>query len=251
MKRTLTALLLILILIFPAQADQVSDLMKEAESLYADRENVKSCEKSIELYEKALELDPNNYDACWKASMSCKWLGDKYPKGKRIKILEKGEKFARKAIEINPDDVEGHFRLGVSMGRIGEERGVLNSLFMIGPIRDEMEKVLKIDPEHDGAHFVLGSLYRQAPGWPLSCGDLNKALHHAELAVKYSPSTILNHVGLAEVYFDKDRYKEAREELLFAIEMPFEDDMIPEGKDDKEKARELLKRVNEVLGIIE
>jgi len=238
-----------LILIVPSvQSKEIDSLLEQADLLYASREVIELCEKSIELYKKVLEADPNNYEACWKIMRACKWLGDKYPKEKRLKIIETGEPFVKKAIEINPEGIEGHFWYGVCMGRIGEERGILNSLFLVGPIKDEMEKVLKLDPEHDGAHYVLSALYRKAPGWPLSCGDINKSKEHALLAIKYNPQGILNHIGLAEVYIDMGKYREAKRELLIALDLPFEEDRIPEGKDDKAKAKKLLSEVKKKLG---
>jgi hypothetical protein len=129
-----------------AHAAGISSLMKDADVLYASRETLSSCEKSIELYEKVLAVDSKKYDARWKISRSCKFLGDYYPNDDRVTVLEKGEKYARHAIEIDPGKVEGHFWLGVCLGRIGEERGILNSLFLVGPIKDEMEKCLAIDP---------------------------------------------------------------------------------------------------------
>ncbi len=238
-----------LVLIIPrAHSEEIGSLLEQADLLYASREVIEYSEKSIELYEKVLEINPGNYETCWKIARACKWLGDKYPKEERIKVLEKGERFAKKAIEINPEGTEGHFWLGVSLGRIGEERGILNSLFLVGPIKDEMEKVLKLDSEHDGAYYVLSALYRKAPGWPLSCGDINKSKEHVLLAIKYKPDRILNHIGLAEVYMNMGKHRKAKEELLIALELPFEEDRIPEGKDDKEKAKELLEKVNKKLG---
>ncbi len=244
-------ILLFVLLCLPCLAfagDNTLSLMKQADGAYAARETVANAEKALSLYEQVLSTDPQNYDAAWEASRVCKYLGDKYENDAKVPVLEKGEKFARKAIEINPDKVEGHFWLGVCLGRIGEERGVLNSLFLVGPIKDEMDKVLAIDPKYDGAHHVLGVLYRKAPGWPLSSGDINKAEEHALLAVKYGPDRILNHIGLAEVYMAKDRNKEARQQLLIAIELPPEPDRIPESKDEQLTAKGLLDEVNKKLG---
>lgn len=248
MKKALLLVVLFAALSLPAHAENISLLTKDADSLYTSRETLSSCEKSIELYEKVLAVDSKEYDACWKISRSCKFLGDRLPNDDRVTVLEKGEKYARRAIEIKPDKVEGHFWLGVCLGRIGEERGVLNSLFLVGPIRDEMEKCLAIDPTYDGAHHVLGVLFRKAPGWPLSSGDINKAEEHALLAVKYGPNRTLNHLGLAEVYIARDENKEAREQLNIVINLPLEPDRVPEDKDDKARAAELLKEVNKKLG---
>ena len=248
MKRLFVSLVTVLFLAAPALARENPSLISQADELFAGREVLSNCEKSVALYEKVLEVDPQNYEAAWKIARSLKFLGDKYPTGdERIEILKKGEELAKKAVEINPQGVDGHFWLGVCLGRIGEERGVLNSLFMVGPIKDEMEAVLKTEPQHDGAHHVLGVLYRKAPGWPLSSGDINKAEEHALLAVKYGPNRTLNHLGLAEVYIARDKNKEAKEELLIVINLPLEPDRIPEDTNDKARGEELLKQVNEKL----
>jgi len=248
MRKIVLLIGLLIVLISAAQAENISMLMDDANLLYSSREAVECGEKSVELYGKILEIDPNNYDAAWKAARACKWLGTAYPNEKKMAILEMGENFAKKAVEINTGRAEGHYWLGVNMGRIGEERGVLNSLFMVGPIKDEMEKVLEIEPDNDEATIVLSVLYRKAPGWPLSCGDIDKSLRFAQRAVELRPEKVYNHVAFAKVLMEKGRNKEAADELLFAIEMPFEEDMVPENKIDKEEAKELLKKVNERLG---
>lgn len=247
MKKILAALLPVLFCSSLAWAGQTDDLLKQADALYPQREVVKSAEKNLALYEQILSIDPANYEAAWKASQTCKWLGDVYPKDEKLAILEKGESFAKKAVEINADGIDGHYWLGISMGRIGEEKGVLNSLFLVGPIKDEMEKVLKADPKHDGAHHVLSVLYRKAPGWPLSIGDTDKALEYAKLSVEERPTRPLNRLGLAEVYMNKGMNKEAAEQLNAAISMALEPDRIPEGKDEKIRAKALLAEVNKKL----
>lgn len=248
MKKLFFAFCFICLFVSVAFAEDVAPLMKQADALFSSREVVSSAEGALNIYAQILAADPKNYEAAWKASQACKYLGDKYPNDQRLPVLERGEKFAKQAIEIDPDASEGHFWLGVSWGRIGEERGILNSLFLVGPIKDEMEKVLKIDPKHDGAHHVLGVLYRKAPGWPLSSGDINKAEEHALLAVEYGPNRTLNHLGLAEVYIARDKNKEAKQELLTVINLPPDPERIPEGKDDMARAADLLKEVNNKLG---
>jgi len=248
MKNLILAICFICLFVSAAFSQDNASLISQADLLYSSREVVSNAEGALNIYAQALASDPTNYEAAWKASQVCKYLGDKYPSDSKLPILESGEAYARKAIAIDPDRAEGHFWLGVSLGRIGEERGVLNSLFLVGPIKDEMEAVLKINPKHDGAHHVLAVLYRKAPGWPLSSGDINKAKEEALLSVQYGPQRTLNHLGLAEVYMSMDKNKDAKQELLMVIDMPLEPDRVPEDKDDKAQAKALLDEVNKKLG---
>ena len=53
-----------------------------------------------------------------------------------------------------------------------------------------MKVSLRLDPNYDlaGADRALGLLYYEAPGWPLSVGNKNKARQHLQRAVKLAPT---------------------------------------------------------------
>jgi tetratricopeptide (TPR) repeat protein len=250
MKKLFILFWALVLLTSAAYAESVADLIRRADVLYGSRENTASCEASLGIYESILDPDAANYEAAWKAAQACKWLGDVYPTGdEKLAVLSKGEKFARKAIETAPNREEGHYWLGVCLGRIGEERGILNSLFMVGPIRDEMEKVLAINPKNDEANCVLSILDRKAPGWPISSGDMDKAKEYALRSIELRPDRIANHIALAEVLMEKGDNAKAKESLLKALELPLEPGNEPENRKDRLKAAELLKKLNERLGI--
>ncbi|MCX5725709.1 MAG: hypothetical protein NT030_00765 [Candidatus Saganbacteria bacterium] len=200
------SILLILITACPILAGEKEDLFILAETYYASRESTGSAEAAVNALEKVLVIEPQNYVALWKLSQYYKWLGDKAPDENKLDYFEKGKFYAEEA---------------------------------------EMETCIKIDPTYDEAHYVLGVLYRKAPGWPLSCGDIKKSKGELLLAIKYNPNRLLSHLGLAETYTNTGDYNEAREELNKVISMPFEPDRTPEDKEYKAQAAQILKDIEE------
>ena len=247
MKKSLLTVCLIIFSAFisTASAEEIDEIMFEADTYYGSREISGSAETSVKLYEEALKIDPYYYDAYWKLARAYKWLGDHAKEGERIPLYEKGEKHAKDAIEVKEDGGEGHFYYGMLIGKIGEERGVLNSLFLVDPIKKEMENVLEIEPGQGDAHIALSVLYRKAPGWPFSCGDTKKAKKHALKAIEYNPNRIRYYLELGRAYVSMGDYENARKVLETAIDLPFESDFVPEGKKDKKDAKELLEEIKE------
>jgi len=226
-----------------SSAEQIDDLLKQAQGFYDQRDKPSMCENAVETYEKVLKANSNNYEALWKLARGYKWLGDHAPKEKRLEIFDQGKNYAKLAIGANPKGVEGHIWCGSNLGRYGEEKGVMESLKLLKPIEEEMKQVLELNAQHEVAHYVLGILYRKAPGWPVSIGSMEEAQKHALLAVKYGPNETYTHLGLAEYFIDKKEYKKAVPELQKVLQVPLDPDYTPEGQADKARAAEIIKWV--------
>jgi len=54
--------------------------------------------------------------------------------------------------------------------------------------------------DYGGPDRSLGMLYLEAPPWPISLGNRNKARSHLQAAVALSPGCPENHIALAEAY---------------------------------------------------
>jgi len=224
-----------------ASAPSITTLLRQANTFYAQREIKGAVPQAIKLYKKILAKDPNHFEALWRLARCYWWQGDHSPKEKQIDIYEAGKLMALRTKKTAPDRVEGHYWYGVCEGRVAEVRGILNSLFAVDSIRQAMESVLKINPKYGYAHHILGVLYRKAPGWPLSCGDLNKSLKHARLAVEYTPEEVLPRIGLAKTLLAKNKKAEAKKLLKEALQLPGPPDKQPETREYKKLAQELLK----------
>jgi hypothetical protein len=107
-----------------------------------------------------------------------------------------------------------------------------------------MEVVLKENENFffAGPHRVLGRLYHQAPGWPISIGNKNKAAHHLERAVELGPKFMHNRLYLSEFYLDTGKKKKALVHLDWMIETPLNPEHEKEDGEYKEQARQLKAR---------
>lgn len=195
---------------------------------------------AIDKYKEVLAVDPQNYDALWRMSWAFLWLGDHSSEEKKIDIFTQGMDFGKKAIEVNPNGLDGHYWYGSNMGKYGEARGIFKSLQFIDPIIQEMETNLKIDPNHYKSITVLGIIYRKAPPWPVSVGDMDKSLEFLQRAISINDKSLHAHLNLGITYNKLKEWQKAKECFQKVIDMPMEPDWIPENLEYKEEAREIL-----------
>jgi tetratricopeptide (TPR) repeat protein len=225
--------------VWAADTPAPSDLAA-AEAHWAARAQLDEARAAVAAYQAATAASPGSYEAWWRLARACWWLGDHVPKSECLAVYDQGKAAADRAVALDPGRVEGHYWLGVCLGRTGEERGILNSLFMVDPIAKAMEACLAIDPKYGRAQHVLGVLYRKAPGWPLSRGDMNRSLEYARSASANASEAVITHVGLAETLIALGRKDEARQVLTKALELPGPADEQPETAKDKAEAARLL-----------
>jgi tetratricopeptide (TPR) repeat protein len=219
------------------------ELLGQADAQYEKRADPAAAALAVALYQKAVAADPGNYPAWWHLARACWWWGDHAPRQARLALFDQGKTAGEHAVALQPQGRDGHYWLGVCMGRTGEERGVLNSLFLVDPIAKEMETVLALHPHDAEAQHVLSILYRKAPGWPLSRGDMQKSLSLAREAVANRPDLINTHVGLALTLMALNQKEEAKKELQLALTLPGAPEYQPESVDDKRETQALLKQL--------
>ncbi|HUI71452.1 MAG TPA: hypothetical protein VL354_13110 [Spirochaetia bacterium] len=207
----------------------------------------------------------------WRAAREMIELGDQAEKDKKatddvLAFYVEGEGYADKAITADPQNDLGYFWKSANMGRWGEVKGVLNALGKAPLIRDLLLKVLSINPERSDAYFVLGQLYRELPGWPISFGNTDWAVSLGRKAVDLNAAQVA--AGLEkDVAFDfstelaktlhdrgwssSNRRSELRQKAAkyAAAKTPFEKACSYEGtldlKDvsDAQEAKEIIRQV--------
>ncbi len=131
----------------------------------------------------------------WRVSRETIELGDLAEKAKKstddvLGFFVEGEGYADKAIEADPDNDLGYFWKSANIGRWGQVKGVFNALGKAAPIRDLLLKVLSINPDRSDAYFVLGQLYRELPGWPISFGNTDWAVSLGRKAVELNEAEV-------------------------------------------------------------
>jgi len=124
----------------------------------------------------------------WRAARETLELGDLaedagQPKDAILKLFEEGEGYAVKAIEADPQNDLAYYWKSSNIGRWGQVKGILNSLFKAGPMKDLLVKVLSLNTQRSDAYYVLGQLYRELPGWPLSFGNVDAAVSLGRKAI--------------------------------------------------------------------
>lgn len=100
-----------------------------------------------------------------------------------IALLEEAETNADRAIEFLNDEADPWFWRAAATGLRGQLRGVLNSLFLASDVRDYATRALEYDADHPEVYYLLGQLYRELPGWPISFGNKDYAVSLARRAV--------------------------------------------------------------------
>ena len=186
MKYALIAFLAASLSLAAAWAD-VSKITAEADALHdtgAYTEAVKLLVDSVPSASGGKELA----ELYWRASRDTLELGDIAEKSGKSKddilaVFTTGEGYADKAIAADPGNDLGYYWKSANIGRWGQVKGILNALSKAGPMRDLLVKELAINPERADPYYVLGELYREVPGWPVSFGDMDAAVSLGRRAV--------------------------------------------------------------------
>lgn len=224
--------------------EQIAAILEEANGYYDKRAEAGMIKQAVAAYKKILEQDAGHYEAVWRLARSLFWMANHEDDNqKALEYLTQAETITRKITEIYPKGCDGQYWYAVSMGRAAERRGIFNSLFAIGPMHETMMKIIEIDTEHGGAYHLLGVLYRKAPGWPLSLGDINKSLKYAEMALKYKPESTLVVLDYGKTLEAMGKKEEARKQYEKVQTMPGKPDRQPETAEDKEKAKAILAKM--------
>jgi hypothetical protein len=119
----------------------------------------------------------------------------------RRAAAEAGMSACRHAIALAPDAAPAHYYLALNLGEFAQARK-LAALKSLHEMESEFMAALNLDPKFDsgGPDRSLGMLYLEAPSWPLSLGNKNKARSHLQAAVQVSPDHPENRICLAEAY---------------------------------------------------
>jgi len=218
-------------------------LAQSADALYADRATLASARRAADLWSTALANNPRDFDGAWKLARADYWLGGHVPKSEQHGFYDKGIEAARRAIEIDPKKPEGHFWLAANMGALAESSGFAGLRYR-KPIKTELETVLRLDPAflEGSADRALGRWYDKVPR--LFGGSRKQAEEHLKASLKYKDDSAITHYFLAELYADDGRVAEARTELQKVLDAPIDPEWVPEDREWKLKANQLLITLN-------
>lgn len=190
-------------------------------------------------YEEAIKVDPNNYEALWKASRSAVDVGAFEPNDdKRALAFKNAELYARRAVQVNPADAEGHFNLARSLGKNALTQSPRGRIKYAADVRNHALECLKINPKHAGCLHVMGMWNAEVMrlngftrmlarnflgGKVFDTANWADAQRYMEESVANEPDRIVHHVDLAGVYSDMGEKAKARAEYQAAMKLPNRD----------------------------
>jgi tetratricopeptide (TPR) repeat protein len=180
----LSGLVCFLVFMFPAVLVTADDL-SQADQFYKQG-GMENFKRAIELYQKVLETNPDNYEANWKCARAYRQYGDKAKKTRVegwkdicAEYGKEGMKYGLKAIELEPLKPEGHYYYGLCVGVYSDGVSVLTALSegLKGKTQESFEKTYELDKMfHDaGPILSLGRFWSVLP-WPFK--DKKKALRY-------------------------------------------------------------------------
>jgi len=203
------------------------DYLSKANELYQQGgiENYKRC---IDLCLKALEEDPNDYEANWKCAAAYREYGEE---AKRQAVEgwkeicarngKEGMKYAERAIKQEPDKPDGHYFYGLNVGIYSDGVSLLTALAegLKKKAQSSLEKAYELDKMYNeaGPMLALGRFWAVVP-WPYK--DRKKALRFYR---EYQTTRHFNEKAEGKIYLA---------ELLLELK----------GKGNKEEARVLLEK---------
>ncbi len=210
-----------------------SGLISDAEAFFA-RGNLEDFKRVVEIYEEALEQDPDNFDFNWKCARACRHYGDLAQKteaeGWKDICAEYGKKgmgYASKAIELEPDKPNGYYYYGLCSGTYSDGVGLFTALKegLKNKTQENLEKAYEIDKdfERGGPIVALGRFWQVVP-WPYNDKEKALELYREFQETEYfkTASGVPAHVYMSELLIDKwgsEPKEEARQLLAEAISL--------------------------------
>jgi tetratricopeptide (TPR) repeat protein len=173
---------------------------------------------------------------------TCFLLGQLAPEAQALRYYQQGESYAETLVREEPNRVEGHYWLALNLCGQAEVGGKLLGRRLLPRIIEELQRAIALDAAYDqaGAHRVLGRIYYEAPGWPLSVGDMQKSRQHLQAAVRLAPATSTNHLYLAQTLLRLQEAGLARQELEQVLKSTRAAVSPQDLEEDRREARRLL-----------
>jgi tetratricopeptide (TPR) repeat protein len=165
----------------------VSQVKEKADQM--DENGSFAAEKDLLLEQVAKTSDrKQRAELYWRLSRAYLNIGEDYKskgmsKDHLLPYYKQGEQYADMAIENDSQNPNGYFWKAVNIGTWGNTKGMIEALGNAGPMKDHLEQALLRDPNHADSYFVLCQLFTQAPGWPVSFGNVDYAVSFGRKAV--------------------------------------------------------------------
>ncbi len=257
MKKTMIVVVLVLALATLGFAQTVAEHIQAGDEAYAKFGD----QAALDHYLEALKLEPENYEALWKASRGYVDVADLIPatdkdaKARQMKMYMEAVNLARKAIVANPNDTWGHFSLSASMGKRLLMLGKKEQIDGAKAVRAEIDKAIELDANNDLAWHALGRWQRRMAEiggakrffgsimyGSIPKGSYEESAKAFQTALELKPDYINHHYEYGLTLEALKKWDEARQEFQKCADLP-----ISSSKDEmlkKDAATELAEIQN-------
>lgn len=174
-----------------------------AGSLFADdaRDKIYAQRAEAAFVEAQARFQSNTNDpaAAWQfARASFDWADVPANKPQRAAIAKAGMAACHLSLKLT-NSAAAHYYLALNMGQLARTE-MMGGLKLVREMEREFAATAGLDAHFDfaGAARGLGLLYRDAPGWPVSIGNRQKARECLENAAALAPDDPENILNLAE-----------------------------------------------------
>lgn len=184
-------------------------------------QSTKGLDRARAALERALHRHDRPFAVHWRIARVCALIaGHIGNKEQRVEVVKEGILHAEKAGQIAPGRVEPPYFHALNLARQAE---AVRSLTLIKEAAALGERARRVDPAFDqaGPLIFLGKVYLTAPAWPVSVGDVEKAISLLERAVKLAPRP-MSHLFLGQAYADDEQFDKAKLHLKKALKGPLE-----------------------------
>ncbi|HOJ50501.1 MAG TPA: hypothetical protein PKW55_06810 [Spirochaetota bacterium] len=157
-----------------------------------------------------------------------------------INIVNDGINSAREALAIK-NSVEARALLAFCYT---QKADLERSLSYARISKDILENIIREEPNFMNGigYTILGKLYYEVPGWPISFGSNKKALEYLEIALKKDKNNPYNYLFMAEILLDEGYKSEAKKLLETALMIPNRKDFYEEDQKCKEIISYIIKK---------
>jgi len=183
----------------------------EADQGYLERADPARVEFAHQAYEALYRADPRDWEAGWRLSMTCYFMGGRVAKDKAEKeaLYAEGRDVALEAVKLNPDCAPCQLLAGINMALYGESVGVVKMIFTLRSIRQHLRKSLELDPSFaEGAAARTLATIDQAVPFFLG-GSKKRALRYYKQALEIDPEEPLNYLYYARFLEKRGEYRSA------------------------------------------
>jgi tetratricopeptide (TPR) repeat protein len=239
--------LLLLILPFENNAQDLNTLLKEAQQLEASFKETEALQKYLDV----LRYQPNNLPALIKTSELYSIVGKhQASKDKQKEYFRNAKTYAQKALQVNSNSSEANVAMALAMGRMAMIASGEDKIRAVRDVKAYSEKSIQLDPNNFKGYHVLAKWHYEVSDlnavekWlvkvtyeALPKASLDDAIRYYEKSRQLNPSFLLNYLELARCWHRKNNNKKAIEMLEAMLKLP---NKIADDANIKKKGKKLM-----------